>query len=185
MTPFRLRERLRALLAAPPPPRTAPPPPPEPEVPPEDPLEVDVPVPGSLLLDIREPGELSQGVGEGSLLLPMNLVPHHLDRLPRDRAITVVCAAGARSYGVASWLRDMGFPLAVSLSGGTGALRAAGVRFVVPPGAGEAMRVPASATADGVPLGHETTGEVLRRDGDVVEVVIQDAQGLPVLVRVS
>ena len=54
----------------------------------------------ALLLDIREPGELASGVAEGAVLLPMDLVPHHLDALPRDRPITVYCAAGTLKAAV-------------------------------------------------------------------------------------
>ncbi len=85
-------------------------------------LGVESPIVGSLLLDIREPGEFASGVAVGALLLPMDLVPHHLERLPTDRAITVYCAAGARSWGVAHWLREQGFAQAWSLSGGIGAV---------------------------------------------------------------
>lgn len=182
MTPFGLRKRLRAYLEGRPvarAPAVAPPP----DVPDEPPLEVEAPIPGSLLLDIREPGEMAQGVAEGAMLLPMELVPHHIDELPRDRAITVYCAAGARSYGVATWLREQGFPEAASLAGGTWALRAAGVAMVVPEGTGERVRVPADAVADGALSGTPLSGEVLRRDGDAVIVVVRDAQGLPVRVR--
>jgi rhodanese-related sulfurtransferase len=108
---------------------------PEPEV-----LEVEHPVAGSLLLDIREPGEMASGVAAGAILLPMDLVPHHLDRLPRDRDITVYCAAGARSWGVAHWLREQGFGRAWSLAGGVGA---AGPMVVPAGGPGRMVELPA------------------------------------------
>jgi rhodanese-related sulfurtransferase len=176
-----LRER-----RAPPPAPAAEPPPPAPE---EDglPLEVEVPVPGSLLLDIREPGELAYGVAPGAKLLPMNLVPHHLGELPRDRPITVYCAAGARSFGVAHWLREQGFPLAVSLAGGLSSLQAAGTALAPPPGRtpGTWMKLPPNLTADGAPLGPaERSGEVIEERDGVVYVVIRDEQGFLVRVEV-
>lgn len=149
-------------------------------------LEVDAPIPGALLLDIREPGEMGWGVAEGATPLPMDLVPHHLDELPRDRPIVVYCAAGARSFGVAHWLREQGFDQAWSLEGGLDALRRAGVRMVVPPGIrpGTRVRVAAGAGAGGATSG-PTEGEVVRQDGDAVDVVARDAQGMAVRLRVA
>ncbi len=151
---------------------------------PTDGLEVEVPVPGSVLLDIREPGELAYGVAEGAVLLPMDLVPHHLDELPRDRPLTVYCAAGARSWGVAHWLREQGFPLAVSLAGGVGVFPAIGHPVAAPPGLmpGTRVRLPADARAGTVPVGEGVTGEVIRQVDDQVEVLVRDAQGFPVRV---
>ncbi len=150
----------------------------------ELPLEVDEPIPGSLLLDCREPGEFAGGVGVGALLLPMDMVPHHLAELPHDRPITVYCAAGARSAGVAHWLREQGFPQAVSLSGGIGALRFGGVEVRTPAGVapGTRMQVPATALVDGVPIGLPTDGEVIEQVGDTLRVRVFDASGYQVLV---
>lgn len=164
------------------------PPPPRPavvvEAPPETdlPLEVERPLPGSLLLDIREPGELAGGVAEGAMLLPMDLVPHHVGDLPRDRPITVYCAAGARSLGVAHWLRQRGLA-AVSLAGGIGAVD---VPVAVPPGVrpGTLVRLPDDARVEGVYAGG-MEGEVVRQVGEEVEVVVTDAQGFRVLARVG
>lgn len=74
-----------------------------------------------LFVDIREPHEVRQGYVAGALLLPMNDVPANLNLLPRDRPLILYCAAGMRSFGVAHYLRDHGFPDAWSLPGGIGA----------------------------------------------------------------
>ena len=73
-----------------------------------------------LLLDIREPHELRSGYAEGSLIIPMNSLPERVHELPQDRPIIVVCAAGARSFSVAHYLRDQGFAQAWSLAEGVG-----------------------------------------------------------------
>ncbi|MFN7146643.1 MAG: rhodanese-like domain-containing protein [Myxococcota bacterium] len=158
---------------------------PAPAEPPEDDLEVEVPIPGSVLLDIREPGELAHGVAEGAVLLPMDLVPHHLDELPRDRPLTIYCAAGARSWGVAHWLREQGFPKAYSLAGGIGVFAATGHPVAPPPGLmpGTRVTLPADATAGGVPVGPGVSGEIIREVDDHVEVLVRDAQGFPVRVE--
>lgn len=74
-----------------------------------------------LFLDIREPHEIRHGHVAGATLLPMNQVPERLAELPRDQTIIVYCAAGARSFGVAHYLREQGYPEAWSLIGGIGA----------------------------------------------------------------
>jgi rhodanese-related sulfurtransferase len=152
----------------------------------EEGLEVETPVPGSLLLDVREPGEFAGGVGQGALLLPMDLVPHHLDALPRDRPITVYCAAGARSAGVAHWLREQGWAGAVSLAGGIGALRYGGVDVVVPPGVRPGTRLWKTPTeVEGVGAVGPQDVEVIEQAGEWLRVRFYDGQGLQVLGRVK
>lgn len=169
--------------AAPPRPSAAPPEPaPEPpERPRPPPLEVDAPLPGSVLLDIREPGELSSGVALDAVLLPMDCVPHQVDLLDRARPVTVYCAAGARSLGVAHWLREQGFS-AVSLEGGIQSLRWADPPWPLrqPDRAGERVALGPSATLDGVPIGD---GLAERVDGDWVRVI--DATGLQLVGRLG
>lgn len=136
-----LRGVLRRAIGEPeaPPPRPSPRPPPEPEE--EEPnLEVEGPElarwvkEGAVhLLDVREPLELEGGFADGSWLLPMNQVPDHLAELPRDGRLVVICAAGVRSYGVAHYLREQGFPEAWSLAGGVGAYLATGAECVFTP----------------------------------------------------
>lgn len=147
----------------------------------EDGLEVELPVPGSLLLDVREPGEYASGVAEGALLIPMDLVPHQLAALPKGRAITVYCAAGARSAGVAHWLREQGLAGAVSLAGGVGAVRFGGGRIVVPAGLrpGTKLRgVPTTVPGLG-PVGPQDV-EVIEQVGEALRVRFWDAQGVQV-----
>lgn len=172
----RLRGAPAAAPAPPGPPAPTPPPPARAE-PPEDAggdahdLEVSAAPPGSLLLDVREPREFATGVAAGSTLLPMDLVPHHLAELPRDQAITVVCAHGVRSLGVADYLREMGYR-AASLAGGIHALglplaRPAGLA----PGTRLSIPAPVAGTAD------ELEAEVIHQLGDQVRVRARDARG--------
>ena len=143
------------------------------------PLEVDAPPAGSLVVDIREPPELAGGVPRGALVLPMDLVPHHLERLPTDRPLVIACAAGARSFGVATWLRQQGYANAVSLSGG---VHDAGVPLDLPTGVrpGTRVTVPAGTNVDGVVLHAELSGEVIVQEGTLVRVRVRDAQGFHV-----
>ena len=84
-------------------------------------------------IDIREPYELSSGHVEGALLLPMNQVPHSQETLPRERTLILYCAAGARSFGVAHYLREQGIEDAWSLVGGIGAWLQQGGQWLAPP----------------------------------------------------
>jgi rhodanese-related sulfurtransferase len=108
------------------------PPPPEPEV--ED-ESVRVPELGvdelralldsevaPMILDVREPYEWKQvrmadNMGWNIRYIAMNSVPDHLDELPHDRTIAVLCAHGSRSFGVTHYLIEHGFS-AVNITGG-------------------------------------------------------------------
>ena len=139
-------------------------------------LEVEDAVPGSLLLDIREPGEMAGGVAQGAMLLPMDMVPHHLDRLPRDRPITIYCAAGVRSFGVAHWLREQGFPGAVSLVGGLSTLLHDGHPVEVPAGPPGAPVVLPAGEQDGV-YHPAAQGEVICIEGGTLRARVRDDHG--------
>ena len=138
----RVARRVRARGDTPPRPAPPPrptPPPPEPEEEPE--LEVDAETAAAWrvddevvhLLDIREPRELQSGHAVGAILIPMNQVPTRLAELPRDGRLIVYCAAGARSFGVTSYLREQGFAEAWSLEGGLGSWSSGGGAIARPP----------------------------------------------------
>jgi len=69
------------------------------------------------LLDVREPYEWRQVHLPNALHIPMNDLPDRLAELPTDRALVVFCAHGSRSYDVAGYLIEQGYP-ASSLAGG-------------------------------------------------------------------
>lgn len=81
---------------------------------------------GALFLDVRSAEEWNQGHIQNSLLIPLDQLPKRLSELPRDRDIVVVCQSGARSAGGAAILRQAGFTLVTSLSGGLRSWIAAG-----------------------------------------------------------
>jgi hypothetical protein len=108
----------------------------------------------------------------------MDLVPALLPELPRDRRIVVVCAAGVRSHGVATWLRLQGRD-AVSFAPGAGALP----QVVAGPRVGTRVTLPAETLVDGVRLGRDVPVEVYA-DGEGAPdggcwARGQDAEGLP------
>lgn len=66
------------------------------------------------VLDVREvyewnAGHLPLDAGWKVLHIPMNSLPDHLDQLPADSTIAVLCAHGNRSYAVTHFLVENGF----------------------------------------------------------------------------
>ena len=74
----------------------------------------------TILVDIRQPYELRSGYIPESLLIPMNKLATQVDLFPKDVPIVLYCAAGARSFGMALFMREKGFDQAWSMIGGVG-----------------------------------------------------------------
>ncbi|TCS61343.1 rhodanese-like domain-containing protein [Varunaivibrio sulfuroxidans] len=70
------------------------------------------------ILDVRQPWETDICAFEDGIRLPLASLPEGVDRIPRDRAVVVVCHHGIRSKHAVSWLRANGFDNAINLSGG-------------------------------------------------------------------
>jgi len=81
------------------------------------------------ILDVREPYEYTDGHVPHARSLPQAELALHLDDLPRDRDILVVCRSGARSTAAARFLKRVGFDRVYNLQGGTLAWRDAGLTF--------------------------------------------------------
>jgi rhodanese-related sulfurtransferase len=91
-------------------------------------------VDGALLLDVRELEEWTAGHAPDAQLMPMGSVPQHLDELPRDREIVVICRTGNRSERVTQYLVAQGFD-AYNVFGGMSAWAASGHEVVTDAGA--------------------------------------------------
>jgi hydroxyacylglutathione hydrolase len=90
--------------------------------------------PASLtVVDVREPVEWETGHVPGALLLPLGSLPHHLDQLPHDRRLAVICESGSRSSTAASLLLARGFPAVANVPDGTAGYRRAGLPVAFPP----------------------------------------------------
>ncbi len=70
-----------------------------------------------LVIDVREPYEWRLVRMSSAHHIPMNEIPSHLESIPRDHPVVVMCAHGSRSYSVAAWLLEHGVD-ASSLAGG-------------------------------------------------------------------
>lgn len=69
-------------------------------------------------VDIRQPYELQSGFIPNALLIPMNQLATQVELFPKDVPIVLYCAAGARSFGMAHFMRERGFDNSWSLIGG-------------------------------------------------------------------
>jgi molybdopterin/thiamine biosynthesis adenylyltransferase/rhodanese-related sulfurtransferase len=89
---------------------------------------------GALLLDIRESGEIAGGSPVGALRVTRGFlemrVPQIAARL--DTPLYVMCASGARSLIAADSLLALGYRNVVSVKGGFGAWRQAGLPSEIP-----------------------------------------------------
>ena len=76
------------------------------------------PASAPVLVDVREPWEWQLAHIDGSVHLPMNLIPLRMNELPDDRPLVVICHHGVRSYQVGLYLSSAGFDDVASLKGG-------------------------------------------------------------------
>lgn len=85
-------------------------------------LRADRPV---TLIDVREPDEYDTAHVPGATPIPLATVPEHLDQVPADETVYVICAKGGRSLRAAEFYRSKGID-AVNIAGGTSAWLDAG-----------------------------------------------------------
>jgi hydroxyacylglutathione hydrolase len=70
------------------------------------------------LLDVRTESEYDAGHVEGATRILGGELPKHLDNLPRDRPIAIICRSGYRSNVAASVLTRAGFEDVMNVTGG-------------------------------------------------------------------
>jgi rhodanese-related sulfurtransferase len=85
---------------------------------------------GALIVDVREPNEWAEYHIPGATLIPLGTLADHLNELPRDKEIIVVCRSGNRSAQGRDILRSAGFKQVTSLTGGVTVWRAQGYPVV-------------------------------------------------------
>lgn len=74
--------------------------------------------PNPVLLDVRETAEHQICKIEGSLLMPMHLIPLKIAELSKEDEIVTICHHGMRSGQVAQFLLQNGFNKILNLQGG-------------------------------------------------------------------
>lgn len=79
---------------------------------------------GATIVDVRSPMEYEGGHVEGSINIPLNTIPSHVDNFKEEgKALITCCASGARSGQAAQFLEQNG--IEVANGGPWGAVREA------------------------------------------------------------
>jgi hydroxyacylglutathione hydrolase len=79
------------------------------------------------VLDVRNQHEWDSGRIAGAQHITLGYLPDHLNDVPRDKPIVLLCAGGSRSAIGASLLKAHGIDNVINLTGGMGAWRKAGL----------------------------------------------------------
>ena len=82
---------------------------------------------GPLLVDVREPDEFAAVRVPGAVLMPLSGFAETFERLPRDRPLLLLCAAGRRSLVAAEHLALHAFGELANVEGGITAWQRAGL----------------------------------------------------------
>jgi rhodanese-related sulfurtransferase len=83
--------------------------------------------PTPLLVDVRESGEFTALRAPGAVLVPLSSFGQHIDALPRDRQLLMICRSGIRSLNAGNVLVQHGFVNVVNVEGGMIAWQQAGL----------------------------------------------------------
>jgi rhodanese-related sulfurtransferase len=81
---------------------------------------------GALFLDVRSQEEWDKAHIAKSINIPLDELQNHLNELPKNRDIVVVCLVGQRSQEGMTILRNVGFARASCMTGGLNAWKVAG-----------------------------------------------------------
>ncbi len=71
-----------------------------------------------VVVDVREPQEYQIARIEGSVLIPLGEIPQRHAEIDRDKIVVCQCRSGVRSAKAAAFLRSVGFPRVLNLTGG-------------------------------------------------------------------
>lgn len=80
----------------------------------------------AVIIDVREADEVAVASVAGAKHLPMSSFLDHLDEVPREETVYVMCHSGGRSARVASYLEQQGYD-AVNVTGGISEWAASGL----------------------------------------------------------
>jgi len=70
------------------------------------------------VVDCREQFERDQSYIPGTIFIPMNAIPSHLDELKGEKMIVFTCRTGNRSYHVCQWLKQQQIENVANHTGG-------------------------------------------------------------------
>jgi len=64
---------------------------------------------GATLIDVRSAGEFSGGHLDGAKNIPVGSIAARLEEIPKNKAVVLYCASGARSTRAAAMLKQQGY----------------------------------------------------------------------------
>lgn len=72
------------------------------------------------LVDVRRPDEYHGELGHapGSELIVLDVLPEHIDELPKDKTVVFICRSGARSGRAAAFAKEQGLTDVYNMKGG-------------------------------------------------------------------
>jgi rhodanese-related sulfurtransferase len=82
---------------------------------------------GAVVIDVRERGEWDEVHMPGATLIPLGTLANTLDRVPKDKAVVVICRSGSRSQTGRDILLKAGYTQVASVDGGMLAWERAGL----------------------------------------------------------
>jgi rhodanese-related sulfurtransferase len=83
----------------------------------------------SQFVDVRTAEEYGAGHAYRTKNIPLDDLAANLDKLERNEPVYLICESGNRSKKAAAILQQAGFPKTISITGGTAAWKAAGLRM--------------------------------------------------------
>ena len=85
-----------------------------------DPQEVFQATNGVFLVDVRRPDEYTGELGHvpGSILITLDTLGEHMDKIPKDKTVVFVCRSGGRSASAAAMAMDDGYSEVFNMKGG-------------------------------------------------------------------
>ena len=72
---------------------------------------------GATVVDVRTPDEFRDGAYRGALNIPLGELTRRLGEIPKDKAVVLYCASGARSAKATRMLKEAGFTDVVNAGG--------------------------------------------------------------------
>jgi adenylyltransferase/sulfurtransferase len=63
-----------------------------------------------LVIDVRQPWELEVSTVDFTTHIEMTQIPQHINEIPKDKPIVLMCRSGVRSMKVAEFLSRSGWP---------------------------------------------------------------------------
>ena len=64
---------------------------------------------GAQIIDVRTEGEYASGHIKGSVNIPLQTLPHNLNKIKKDKPVITCCASGMRSASAKSILQSNGY----------------------------------------------------------------------------